>query len=154
MTPTAPENNALFRFIEARGEAVAISRPADPTQLEGEYGAHPEIVEHMWIKLHPVLPVDCRFLVGTRPSLVCPNSGVVLVLGLGTKYLLHLPSALANYPNAAGAMTYTRWSMNKGDMDTQKDIGPEWVFGRFEPRENAWLLAAYQKYELPSNTPA
>jgi hypothetical protein len=109
-------------------------------------GCHPDIVEYLWDKIGKSLSADCRGLVYGTPALVQPKSGVILALGKGTRYNLHLPGSIGAEAIKKGAKTQVKWST--GDFtDIQKEYGEDWFFGTFLPDELIWCKQAYEMFD-------
>jgi hypothetical protein len=106
---------------------------------------HPDIVERLWNGLNRTLPVECRAVIATTPALVVPSSGIVIAIALGMAYALRLPRLLADYADAAGATIVERWTSG-GSTNAQQEIGPDWVFGSWNAREERWLFDSYYRY--------
>lgn len=117
---------------------------ATPDQFSDAYhraGCHPEIVERLWDELGTVLPIDSRCLVYGIPALVIPENGIIIGLGMGTKYGLRLPGNLAQEALYAGAQASTKWSTGE-TMSIGQDLGPDWVFGAWLKSELNWCKSA------------
>lgn len=112
-------------------------------------GCHPDVVERIWDHVGRALPVDCRCLIHGTPALVHPRSGVILAIGIGTRYGLRLPASVYSAAILAGAKTHTTWSSGE-DMDTRRDLGEDWVFGGWQADELNWCKAAFGIYETMS----
>jgi hypothetical protein len=84
-----PRNAGVIRHLEHRNELKfppcmrAVESPRDPYL---HLGSHPDIVEHVWDKMVPLLQQDCRCIVYGTPALVAPRSGIMLAQAFGTQY--------------------------------------------------------------------
>jgi hypothetical protein len=134
---------AALDYLRARNPGAAPS--ALPESVPNPYhrcGCHPEVVERLWDQIGKSLPADCRRIVYGTPALVHPASGMLLGIGIGTQYGLHLPGGLAAEAIAGGAKATTRWSGGK-TMDIQAELGDAWVFGAWLAAELEWCGKAY-----------
>ena len=109
-------------------------------------GCHPEIVERVWDQIGPAMPVNCRCMLYGTPALVAPQSGIVLAVAWGTKYILHLRDETVPLAVKAGAKTMTKWTFG-GYMDLTKEFGMNWVFGCWSKEEPEWCRAMYEGVE-------
>lgn len=133
----------IFR-VKKQGAAPIISAwdsVADPYMHQG---SHPEVVSRVWNKMGPSLPEDSRCLVYGTPALVHPKTGVILAFCNGTSYCIRLTEELMEEALKSGAKTYQKWTYS-GDMDTLRDLGPNWVFGSFSDNEIEWCNQAYRE---------
>ena len=105
-------------------------------------GCHPDIVERLWDQLGPALPQDCRLLIYGTPALA-HASGLILALGMGTRYALRIPPSCIQAAKDAGADTINTWS-GGGRMDIQVDYGEDWIFGSWLALESTWCRAVYE----------
>lgn len=124
----------------------AFARPDSVPDPYWNCGCHPDVVERLWDQIGAGLPSGCRCLVHGTPALVHPGSGAILAIGIGTQYGLRLPGALAADAIKAGAKTRTVWT-NGGDMDTQRELGDDWVFGAWLPDELSWFKRVYEMFD-------
>ena len=130
--------------VKHRSSVVPLAAPdsvADPYMKEG---SHPDVVERVWDVIGRSLPQDCRCLVYGTPALVHPHTGIIIAFCNGTTYCLRLPEQLIDEALKAGARTYTKWT-GGGDMDTQRDLGADWVFGWWLDDELDWCRQAYEE---------
>jgi|SRR5581483_6043960 len=104
---------------------------------------HPEITERVW-HLGTTMPIDCRALVCGAPALLHPQTGVIFVYGVGTVYFLRLTLRLAEEAVKAGAFTMHRWTFG-GEMDIRRELGNEWVGGRWLQNEPEWCIETYRE---------
>ncbi|MBA3687454.1 MAG: hypothetical protein H0W81_01245 [Chloroflexi bacterium] len=139
-----PENAGALSYL-------AHGRPADeatfgppPEDLDSRHlGTHPTVVDRLWEDLNRGLPVDARWLVFDGPALIHPD-GTILAAAMGTQYALRLLPDDRAAAIAAGAESVHHFQTVGTTLDLPEAFGPEWVFGRFDDREPAWLLASYQ----------
>ena len=139
-----PRNTQVIAYLTARGGTLGrlTEPPASPPDPYLGRGSHPDIVERLWNALNPCLPRDCRLIFCGTPALVHPACGVVFGLAIGTQYALRLPEPLLDEELTAGAHTGTRWS-GGGELDTRRDLGPDWVLGAWLEAEPEWCRCTY-----------
>ena len=101
------------------------------------------MVARLWVDLNEALPVDARWLVFDGPALVHPG-GTILAAAMGTQYALKLLPEDRATAIAAGAEVVHHFRTVDTTLDLPATFGPPWVFGRFDEREAAWLLASFQ----------
>lgn len=111
-------------------------------------GCHPDIVDRLWNQIGAILPEDCRGLVGRTPGLIHPKTGVILAIGIGTKYGLRLSGGLVGEAIKAGVKTRTVWSGGK-EMDIVQDLGDDWVFGAWLAEELCWCKKVHELNDCP-----
>lgn len=125
-----------------------------PNTVQDPYyqqGSHPDVVERIWDQIGSSLPTDCRCLVYGSPALVHPTSGIVFVFSSGTVYYLRLTAKLINEAMKVGAKTYIKWT-GGGDMDTQRDLGLDWILGGWLSDEIRWCRAVFEELgEIPTS---
>jgi len=138
-------NIHVLRYLakDRMGQPV-IALPGTVRDPYYEQGSHPDVVERIWDQIGSALPADCRRLVYGSPALVHPMSGVIFVFSMGTAYCLRLSPKSFAEAIEAGAKTYTKWT-GGGDMDTQRDLGPHWVFGGWLADEIRWCRTVYDE---------
>src|SRR5437867_9655572 len=145
MNISLPQNAKVLHYL-SRGRlgSPAFARRED-AQTDPYYGcgSHPDIVARIWDEIGAVLPVDCRCLVHGTPALVHPRVGVILAIAIGTQYGLRLPGGLLGVATKAGARTHTKWAGGR-EMDTQQDLGEDWVFGGWLQDELNWCKSVYE----------
>lgn len=124
-------------------EAAFGPPPADVDRLR--LGTHPDVVDWLWDGLNAALPIDCRWLVFDGPALVHPGSGVILAAGIGTQYALRLLITDLATAVAGGSELVHAFKTVGTTLDLPATFGLEWVFGRFDDREPAWLKARYDE---------
>ena len=141
---------ALEYILRGRKQpgALPIAAPDSVMQPYMEQGSHPDVVERVWEGIGSALPQDCRCLVYGTPALVHPESGILLVFCNGTTYCIQLTAQLVDKALKTGAKTYTQWTSGS-DMDTQRDLGLAWVFGRWLEDELQWCREVYQALGKP-----
>jgi hypothetical protein len=139
-----PENAGALHYL-AHGRAAADAAFGPPgADLDTHHlGTHPTVVARLWDELNQALPVDARLLVFDGPALVHPD-GTILAAAIGTQYALRLLPADAAEAIGAGAEVVHHFQTVGTTLDLAATFGPEWVFGRFDEREAAWLLASWQ----------
>jgi hypothetical protein len=139
-----PENSGALRYLahgRSPDEAAFGPPPADLDRWH--LGTHPQVVARLWDVLNAPLPADARTLVFDGPALVHPT-GIILAAGMGTQYVLRLLPVDRDAAVAAGAEVQHDFRTVGTSLDLPATFGPEWVFGRYDEREPAWLLAAYR----------
>jgi hypothetical protein len=142
-----PENAGAMGYL-AHGRSIAEAGfGPPPAEIDRHHlGTHPTIVERLWDALTEALPTDARWLVFDGPALVHP-AGIILAAGIGTQYALRLlPVDLAAAVEAGAELVHHFHTVGT-ELDLPASFGPDWVFGRFEQREAAWLLASYQSFD-------
>ena len=146
MNPEHPANQQVIRYLRRNGRQAALIAAADSIpDPYMEAGSHPEIVERVWNGLGAKFPRDARCLFCGTPALIHPRTGVVLALGLGTRYGLRIPPDCTEAAIRAGAKTFTDWTTG-GSMNTREDLGEDWIFGAWLADEVQWCRAAYALY--------
>jgi hypothetical protein len=144
-----PRNAGVIRHFEHRNELKfptcmrAVESPRDPYL---HLGSHPDIVEHVWDKMAPLLQQDCRCIVYGTPALVAPRSGIMLAQAYGTQYVLRVPRQSIAGALQRGAKTKMTWAGGQV-TDITQEYGDDWIFGCWLTQEPAWLLAAYNAAE-------
>jgi hypothetical protein len=139
-----PENAGPLRYL-AHGRAAvdAFSGPPHADVDRRHLGTLPAVVDRLWDALNSALPADGRWLVFDGPALVHPENGIILAAAIGTQYALRLqPDDLAAAIAAGGELVHTFRTVGT-TLDLPATFGPDWVFGRFDEREPAWLRASY-----------
>ena len=141
-----PANANLCRFLKPRHTRAEIPPLAVPDQVENwhlKLGTHPDLIARLWHELPSRLPVDCRRILYAAPVLIHPATGIVFGFASGTHtYALRLPAAEHAEALLAGAARIAHYSGGQPSFDLD-GIGPEWVFGKWLPGEEAWCLAAF-----------
>jgi hypothetical protein len=140
-------NEGIVRYLERKSGSPSLPDVRPPRDNQRDYwecGAHPDIVERVWDQLGKALPVECRQVILGSPTLVHPDSGVILAIAIGTQYGLRLPSRVSLEPVAAGMRTKTVWS-GGSQMDIQQEFGTDWVFGTWSSDEEAWCLEVFRE---------
>jgi hypothetical protein len=137
------ENAGPLRYLaHGRPAAGAAFGPPAADVDRRHLGTHPTVVDRLWEDLNRVLPVDARWLVFDGPALVHPG-GTILAAAMGTQYALRLLHEDRDAAIAAGAEVVHHFQTVGTTLDLPAAFGPDWVFGRFDEREPAWLLASY-----------
>jgi hypothetical protein len=112
-----PANLGVLAYLSpAAGHAPLAEAPEDHADPYQGAGSHPDVVEHLWVRLNGALPADCRVVVYGSPALAHPEAGVVLALAMGTSYALRLQSADRDTAMAAGAEPVHEYSAPKGHV--------------------------------------
>lgn len=144
-----PRNTGVIRCQLARLGRDGVPAIAGPDSAGStpymSLGSHPDIVERVW-ELGAALPVDCRCVFYGTPALVTPVSGIVLAAAWGTAYLLRLPQEAVPLAIREGATTVMKWA-GGSRTDVSKEIGPDWVFGRWLKQEPQWCLDSFSSAE-------
>lgn len=100
-------------------------------------GSDPEIVERVWDQLGSELPLASRRIVCGTPTLVHPETGLVLAVCYGTGYCLRIPEGALESALQAGCETSHRWG--DGTVTNLPDeFGADWVFGCWANDEARW----------------
>jgi hypothetical protein len=141
-----PANQKVLQYLALRNRTAPLLAAANSTP-DPYFGlsSHPEIVEHLWKNLGRSLPLNCCWIVRGTPALVHPGSGVVLAFALGTQYVLRLPPDSAAEAVILGARVTTTWAGGQ-TTDISRELGAEWVFGRFLPQEPEWVNRAFKDF--------
>jgi hypothetical protein len=74
------------------------------------------------------------------------KSGIILAFCNGTNYCIRLADQHVGDALRAGAKTHTKWT-NGGDMDTQRELGANWVLGHWLDGEIEWCRSIYEELE-------
>ena len=140
-----PENAGPLRYLaHGRPAAEASSGPPGTDVDRRHLGALPAVVDRLWDALNSALPADARWLVFDGPALVHPASGIILAAAIGTQYALRLQPDDLEAAVATGAELVHTFRTVGTTLDLTATFGPDWVFGRFNEREPAWLRASYE----------
>lgn len=140
-----PQNAAPLRYLaHGRSAAEAVFGPPPADVDRRHLGTHPVVVDRLWEVLNAALPVDARWLAFDGPVLIHPGSGIILAAAIGTQYALRLLPADRATAVAAGAELQHSFRSVGTTLDLPATFGPDWVFGRFDEREPAWLRASYE----------
>ena len=151
-----PGNPANHPVLDTLRDAADSARPLTPMSDAGdayyEAGSHPDIVEFMWTRLSKKFPDESRCLVYGTPSVIQPESGVILAIGMGTEYCQRImPESMAS-AEAIGCTPTHSWG-NGVTTDLREVFGPDWVFGSFGEESIEWFRAAYHHFnQAPSST--
>ncbi len=140
---------ALKYLSDKKKSPIPIALPDTVKDPYYQQGSHPDVVERVWNQIGKALPVDCRCLVYGSPALVHPESGILLAFANGTTYCLQLAPSLMEEAIRAEVKTYTKWSSSR-DMDTRRDLGPDWIFGGWSSNEIRWCKTAYDELGKPN----
>jgi hypothetical protein len=143
-------NKQLIQYLSRSGnQAPVIMEPSSVPDPYYGCGSHPDVVEQVWDKLGSVLPRDARCLFCGTPALVHRTQKIVIALALGTQYGLRLPPDCIDEAVNKGAKTYIKWSGNSGDLDTKRDLGPDWVLGSYADEEKRWFKKFFEGLFAP-----
>jgi hypothetical protein len=131
-----PQNAGLVRYLQPRAELLS-TKPSLQSPPPGNVdGVHPDIVVRLWDELGSKLAENCRWVLLGAPILVRWDTGIVFAFGTGTVYCLRLT------PSIFGDAIQSGYERVKANLDLAS-IGPEWMFGRFTVKEDAWCSAAF-----------
>jgi hypothetical protein len=145
---SARNAKALKYLSDKKKSPIPIDPPDSVKNPYYEQGSHPDVVERVWDQIGKALPMDCRCLVYGSPALVHPESGILLAFANGTTYCLQLVASVMEEAIQAGVRTYTKWSSSR-DMDTRRDLGPDWIFGGWHATEIRWCQIVYKELGNP-----
>jgi hypothetical protein len=140
-------NAQVLEYLKKRDKTAPFF--AMPDEVVDPYmaqGSHPDVVEYVWKRMGASLPMDCRCIVCGTPALLHPKTGTILAFCNGTGYCLRLLPSLIAQALSMGAKTYIKWSYG-ADLDTKRDLGPDWVVGQWLKDEISWCVATYQNLE-------
>ena len=135
-----PMNRRLIEYLTT-GSGSPGAECALPSDFEDPYrwlGSHPDVVERLWDQLGGALGADCNRVVYSRPALVCPASGLVLALAMGTTYALRIHAR--DQPEAVelGFVQEYTYSTSPEPLRLKEICGSDWYFGCYHDREVAW----------------
>jgi len=140
-----PENTGVLAYLgPGRGLAHLPVGQASEGVDRWHLGTHPDVVERLWDVLDAALPERGRCVIYGGPAVAHSRSGVVLAVGIGTEYALRLLPADRATAIEAGAEVVHTFRTSGGTLDLSVVFGPDWVFGRYDDREPAWLAAVWQ----------
>ena len=150
MRLTQPPNDKILASLSRRSpDAPSLQKHDAVANAYLRCSCHPDVVERLWDGLGAGLTEDCRFLIYDTPTLAHPASGLILAVGIGTRYGLRVPTACIAAAQAAGAPTLNTWS-GGGRMDICQDYGEDWVFGSWLAAELTWCRAVYDAQQQRS----
>lgn len=138
-------NKLVIKYLSRSGKQWPVLM--EPSSVPDAYygcGSHPDVVEQVWDKLGSILPHDARCLFSGTPALVHRKKRVVLVLALGTQYGLRIPEQFREVALKKGAKTYIKWSGDSGDLDTERDLGSDWILGSYLDEEKIWCKNLFE----------
>ena len=146
MEISIPANIPVLEYLKRRNPRAPLIAAAD--SCPDPYltlGSHPDIVVRVWDRLGKSMPEDCRQIVHGTPVLVHPVTGILFAFALGTQYALRLPGGLVDEAIRLGLKTITHWAGGRS-TDLPREVGEEWVFGRFLEGETGWLQKTYEAF--------
>jgi hypothetical protein len=135
----------IIRVKRQRNDPL-IAAPDSAADAYMGQGSHPDVVWRVWDVINRSLPKDCRCLLYGTPSLVHPHSGIILAFCNGTQYCIRLADKHLDEAIKAGVRTRTKWA-GGSEMDTQLELGPNWVFGNWSDSEIEWCRTVYFEFE-------
>ena len=152
----SPANARVLAYLSQRSRASATRPPVlpescAPETVEDPYarlGTHPDVVQRLWDDLDAALPARCRWVAHGAPVLAHAVTGVIFGLAGGTVYALRLPRPELAAALGAGAEqvhhfpAYPALGIDASTVDL-RELGPDWVFGRWDRNEPAWCRAAF-----------
>lgn len=105
-------------------------------------GHHPELTARVWNALAEGLPDTAVVLVSATPALIDPATGRLVAFVSGMTYMVRVPESQRASALAAGYQNVFTgcWP---DESDDPPDFGPEWVEGRWEAGELAWVRAFF-----------
>ena len=152
----SPANARVLAYLAQRPRASAARTPALPESCAPEtvadpymrLGTHPDIVQRLWDELDAALPARCRWVAHGAPVLAHPDTGVIFGLAGGTVYALRLPGPELAAALAGGAEQVHHFPANpalgiEASILDLRELGPGWVFGRWDRAEPAWCRVAF-----------
>jgi hypothetical protein len=142
--------NVLKYLNKGKTNQPLIANPNSVPDPYYQQGSHPDVVERIWDQIASALPKDCRCLVYGIPALVHPKSGIIFAFTGGTVYYLRVPSTLVNEILQSGVRTYAQRA--EGDIDTQRDLGSDWIFGTWSSKEIEWCNMLFTQLNEISKT--
>ncbi len=149
-----PANQKLLRVLE---KEQGLWKSKDPHLVDlFQLGTHPELIEYLWHDLADKLPVNCQWVIYSRPVLVRFDSGIIFGCAGGTHtYGFRLSPDALEEALKVGAKRITHYPeyANLGIPASSFDIetfGPEWILGGFFKQEQGWCLSAFNFAVDPS----
>lgn len=144
-----PRNAGVLRYLAGDGDpaGVTVVRPDASTDTR-HLGANPAVVDYLWDGIGATLPIDGRYLVADTPALLDAESGLVVALAIGTQYAIRLAGDALATARAEGFATSHTFATVGRTLDLADRFGPDWAFGRFDPREPAWLAETVRAANL------
>jgi len=141
-----PLNLKVLHYLtQNHSKARLFALPDTVVDPYNNCGSHPDVVHVIWDVINPALPSDCRGLVYGCPTLVQPNSGVILAIGIGTDYCLRLPGELGIEAIKLGAKTFIKWTAGN-TMDVRGELGEDWVSGFGGFTKLVWCKQVYEMF--------
>ena len=142
-----PENAGALRYLAHGRTAVEATFGRPPADVDRwRLGTHPDVVDWLWDTLDAALPRSARWLVYDGPALVHPESAVILAAGIGTEYAVRLTPSDSTIAEADGFQRTHAFGTTGTFLDLAATLGTDWVFGRFDEREPAWLRTSYAEH--------
>ena len=120
---------------------AVLESPRDPFL---NLGSHPDVVERLWDEVGAQLPEEARAIVYGVPSLVAPDSGLLLAQAYGTQYILRIPLSEKAKALKAGAKTLMHWPAGR-TSDLKQEYGDDWIFGFWSKEEPRWCVESSKK---------
>ena len=150
MSVDIPRNSVVLAYLtrSPRQNRVLLPIVVRPEEVEDPYttlGAHPEVVQRIWDELGKALQQDCRSVIHSTPALAHPGNGTIFAVALGTGYGLRLPPSLVKSAVRRGARISVQYT-DGDDMNTHRDLGPDWVLGAWLADEPGWCINAFEYF--------
>jgi hypothetical protein len=112
-----PANLGVLAYLSpAAGHAPLAEAPEDHADPYQGAGSHPDVVEHLWVRLNGALPADCRVVVYGSPGPGPSGGGRGPGAGHGDLVRPRLQSADRDTAMAAGAEPVHEYSAPKGHV--------------------------------------
>ncbi len=141
-----PMNRLVLEYLwdpkRLRFSSEPIVGPDEHDDPYREAGAHPDVVERVWIVLGESLTADCRAVVYGTPALVHPDAGVVFALATGTAYRIRVPVDTIDEAIKLGCQIEREWTA-AGKTNIENELGRGWVFGSWLDEESLWLARVF-----------
>jgi len=144
-----PANQPVLTSLEASArEDRPLTPAAEAIDPYYEAGCHPEVVGWMWERLSKKLPPESRCLVYGTPCIVQPTSGILLVVGMGTSYVIRLLPEFLSAAAEIGCTPRHTWGDGK-ITDLGVEYGDGWVFGSYSRESVEWCRATFHYFSTP-----
>ena len=145
--PVEIQNSELLAEVGPHGHFP----PSEQTDL----GTHSDLIDRLWKNLNSHLESDCRWIVGFRPALTHPKTGVAFAFARGTNYYLRITGEMRTRYNAdlrVKALTDAEHTgVEPENLDQylaarsgNSQIGPSWATGWFLTNEVDYVRWAYE----------